>query len=460
MKKIIVLIFLLLAIMGLSNTQINGNFETSWTYTMESSPAQFYENGLKLDLYIKPDGSDFSGSLNLNKGDDDKYYITDGEFDFKFGSNLFKTLWKKKSVNTTDWINAFNNEKIGAVDGLVLKYDLPIGNTENFLFKKDGGSSSFFISHIRGIPLGNFYYSFIYSKEYYTKYNYINWRFYDYNLNLGKTQFFGEFGYSYDKDKFYLEDNYLLFWGNRVNLGRISNAIFLKYLAPAFNKTYLPDSFYNNIRNELTLNKVGINFDFDYYFKNNKISVENFSLSQLKGYFNYNNYNYLYIGIPVVNDKYNLNDLEWTINLPFDLPLFGKLNLSVYKKGIEDDWTNIKKYGDFSFSSNLKGNLLGYYYDISYIFGNRDVNIENSTVYGGGFSEVLYGTLSKSFGNLNLFGKGMYIYGVIERYKTMYLEAKYTGFSNMELLLGIGDGNFGASKEFKKQLSLTVKTGF
>ncbi|WP_129408718.1 hypothetical protein [Marinitoga lauensis] len=127
---------------------------------------------------------------------------------------------------------------------------------------------------------------------------------------------------------------------------------------------------------------------------------------------------------------------------------------------MEDNWSDIKKYNDFSISANLKGDLSGYYYDLTYIFGNKNVDLENSNVYSGGFSEVLYGSLSKSFGDLNIFGKGMYIYGVVERYKTIYLEAKYTGFSNIEMIIGLGDGNFGASKGFKKQISLTVKTGF
>ncbi|WGS64050.1 hypothetical protein [Marinitoga aeolica] len=458
MKKIFLFLILLISIFVFSDIQINGNLETSWTYTLESSPAQFYYNGLKLDLYVKPNDSNFSGELNLNKGNDDKYYITDGEFNFKFDTSQVKTLWKKKSVNTTDWINAFNNEKIGTVDGIIYSFDLPILHAENYLVKKDGGSSSIFISHIRGIPLGNFYYSYIYSREFFTKYIYSDWRLFDFNLNLGNNQLFGEFGYSYDKGENYLDNNYLIFAGNKMNLGKIQNSLYIKYLSSGYKKDYLPDSFSQNIRDEFNIDKLGITLEGDYHFKDDNFS--NFSLDYLKSYFSLNNYNYVYIGMPFENNKYNIDNIEFSVNVPLNLPVIGNANFSVYKYGLEDNWKNIKKYKSFSISSNVNGNMFGYYYNLSYIFGNNAVNIENSTVYSGGFSEVLYGTLSKSFGNLNIFGKGMYIYGVIERYKTMYLEAKYTGFSNMELLLSLGDGNFGASKEFKKQLSLTVKTGF
>ncbi|MBM7559518.1 hypothetical protein [Marinitoga litoralis] len=456
MKKLMILLMIIISVFVFSDVQINGNLETSWTYTLESSPAQFYYNGLKLDLYIKPNNSNFSGELNLNKGSDDKYYITDGIFEFKFDSNNFKTFWKKKSVNTTDWINAFNNEKIGAVNGVEYTLDLPLIHIDNYLVKKDGGSSSLFISHIRGIPLGNFYYSYIYSREFYTKYIYSDWRLFDFNLNLVNNQMFGEFGYSYDKGENYLDNNYLIFLGNKVNFGNIHNSLYIKYLASGYNNDYLPDSFSKSIRNEFNFDKLGITLEGNYQDDN----FSNFSLDYLKSYFSLNNYNYVYIGIPFENNKYNFTDLEFSINYPLNIPLLGNVNISFYKYGLEDDWKNIKRYKPFSISSNINGNVLGYYYNLSYIFGNNEVNIENSTVYNGGFSEVFYGTLSKSFGNLNLFWKGMYIYGVIERYKTMYAEAKYTGFSNVELLLSLGDGNFGASKEFKKQFSLTVRTGF
>ncbi|KAF2956584.1 hypothetical protein [Marinitoga sp. 38H-ov] len=451
MKKIYIIFLLLSSIIVFSDVQINGNLESSWTYTLESSPAQFYYNGLKLDLYIKPNDSNFSGELNLNKGSDDKYYITDGEFEFKFDSNIFRTLLKKKSVNTTDWLNAFNNEKIGAVNGFIFKVDLPIFRAENFLVKKDDSSSSLFISHLRGIPLGNFYYSYIYSREYFTKYIYYDWRLFDFNLNLDNTQFFGEFGYSYDKGEKYLDNNYLVFLGNRIIFNNINNAFYLKYLSFGYKKDYLPDSFSNSIRNELNIGNLNITLEGYYNFPG-------FSLEYLKSYLFLNNYNYLYIGVPFESNKYDLYDSEIFLNIP--LKILGNVNISIYKHGLEDNWMNIKKFREFSISSNINGNIFGYYYNLSYIFGNNAVNIENSTVYNGGFSEVLYGTLSKSFGNFNFFGKGMYIYGVIERYKTLYLETKYTGFSNMELLLSLGDGNFGASKEFKKQISLTVRTGF
>lgn len=458
MKKYLTLFISLISTIILANTSFNGNMGTSWIYTFESNPSHFYFNGLKLDLYIKPEDNGFSGDLNLNKSDDDKYYVTDGEFNFRFDSNTFKTLWKKKSVNTGDWINAFNNEKVGAVNGFKLELNTSLFQAQNYLVKKDEDFSSIFLSYIRGIPLGNLYYSFLYTREYLTKYNYTDWRLFDFSVESYNTQFFGEFGYSYEKGDFYLEDNYLAFLGYRINLNNLSNKIFFKYVAPNYNKKYLPDSFVNNIRNELYINKWGFDMDYDYFFKDNKISINNFSLKYLKGYLNYDNYNFFYLGIPV--EEYNIKNIELSINIPFDIHKVGDLNFSFYKKGLEDDFSNIKNYNDFSISANLKGDLLGYYYDLIYIFGNKDVNIENSTIYSGGFSEVLYGSLSKSFGDFNLYGKGMYIYGVVERYKTMYLEAKYTGFQNMEMILGLGDGNFGASKELKKQISITVKTGF
>ncbi|WP_129408717.1 hypothetical protein [Marinitoga lauensis] len=331
MNKYFTLIILIIAVVGMSYVNVNGYLETSWTYTFDSTPAQFYYNGLKLDLYIKPEDSNFSGSLNLNKGNDNKYYVTDGEFDFKFKDNLLKTFWKRKEVNTTDWINAFNNEKIGAVNGLMMDSNFSFAQIQNYLFKKDGGTSSFYISHIRGMPFGDFYYSFIYAKEYLAKYNYTDWRLFDFNLDLNNTQFFGEFGYSYDKGEFYLEDNYLIFLGNRINLNDLSNAIFFKYISSNYNRIYLPDSFVNNIRNELSLNKWNINMDFDYYFKDNKISFNNFSLKYLKGYLNYNNYNYLYLGIPV--EEYNVKDVEGSINFPLYIPKIGNVNFSFYKKG-------------------------------------------------------------------------------------------------------------------------------
>ncbi|AEX85742.1 hypothetical protein XO10_06600 [Marinitoga sp. 1135] len=457
MKKIMIYILLIIPLIAFSQVGINANVESSWTYDFEASPTQFYWNGMKFDIYLKPDSTNFFGSFNLNRGDDNNYYVTDGEFEFKFDSNKITTFWKKKSVNTTDWINAFNNEKIGAVNGLKANFDISLFSLETYLVKRESENSSLFISQIRGIPFGQLYYSYIYGREFYTKYIYTDWRMFDFNFTQDNFQLLGEFGYSYEKGVFYLEDNYFIFLGNRLNYKDFETAVYLKYLSPEFDKKYLPDSFKQNVYGEVKVKNIGVSSEVNYSFEDNTLSFDKFSIDYIKNYLKINDFNYLYVGLA---KNFDLNKSEIALNLPFHFNNMFDLTVSGYKKGMEDNWSNIKKYSDFAISANMKGNFMNTYYNLLYIFGNKNVEIEDSVVYSGGFSEVLYGSVSRGFGDVNFFIKGMYIYGAIERYKTLYAEAKYTGFSNSEIILSLGDGNFGASKNFSKRISLTVKTGF
>ncbi|SHH56841.1 hypothetical protein [Thermosipho atlanticus] len=131
---------------------------------------------------------------------------------------------------------------------------------------------------------------------------------------------------------------------------------------------------------------------------------------------------------------------------------FSNFSASFSKIGFNDFGLTPEQWGKFNFTINSSFKLFGFNGKVSYSFGNPAHN----TI--GTLGEVYYLELSKTFGNLSIFSKFQRIVGVYEIRNTLYAELKLTGFSNGEVKLSIGNGDFYNVNTFKEIVSLEFNT--
>ncbi|MBO8161835.1 MAG: hypothetical protein H0Z24_09415 [Thermosipho sp. (in: Bacteria)] len=163
-------------------------------------------------------------------------------------------------------------------------------------------------------------------------------------------------------------------------------------------------------------------------------------------------YNFSKFGIwgNIKSDEEGLNFKELSeIGINLD---FSKFSASISKTGFNEFGLTPDLWGQFNITINYPYNLFGFNGKISYSFGNPAHN----TV--GTLGEVYYLELLRSFGNLSFFAKFQRIVGVYEIRNTMYAEVKLSGFSNGEVKLTIGNGDFYNVNTFKKIISLEFNT--
>ncbi|APT73016.1 hypothetical protein BG95_03590 [Thermosipho sp. 1063] len=129
-----------------------------------------------------------------------------------------------------------------------------------------------------------------------------------------------------------------------------------------------------------------------------------------------------------------------------------KFSVSLSKIGFDSIGLTPDLWEKFSFTLKYDYSLFDFNGKISYSFGKPAHN----TI--GTLGEVYYIEISKTFGNISFFGKAQRIVGVYEIRNTVYAEMKITGFSNGEVKLSIGNGDFYNVNNFKKVVSLEFNT--
>ncbi|MBB6062712.1 hypothetical protein HNP65_001164 [Thermosipho japonicus] len=150
------------------------------------------------------------------------------------------------------------------------------------------------------------------------------------------------------------------------------------------------------------------------------------------------------------SDKNGDNFLKYSnAGLSYD---FSAFSISFSKDGFDEFGLTPDKWGDFNVSVNVPFNLFDINGKLSYSFGKPAHN----TV--GTLGEVYYLELSKRIGMFNLFGKIQRINGVYEKRATAYFELKSNAFSNGELKIMVGNGDFYNVNTFKKIVSVEFNT--
>lgn len=116
---------------------------------------------------------------------------------------------------------------------------------------------------------------------------------------------------------------------------------------------------------------------------------------------------------------------------------FGQMYLNVKKS----NFSNItglmpNQWGNFYFKLGSRISFLDFNSNLGYAFGKPIHSLVNT------LGELFYVDMSKNFGNISLFAKYQKIIGYYEEKDFFYSEIKFTGFSNGEVTLRIGDGDF------------------
>lgn len=122
---------------------------------------------------------------------------------------------------------------------------------------------------------------------------------------------------------------------------------------------------------------------------------------------------------------------------------FGQMYLNLKKIGLSDvnglmptDW------GKFYISAGTQFSIFDFSTRIGYAFGKPIHNSVNT------IGELLYGEAGRTFGNISLFAKYQKIIGYYEEKDFFYSEVKFTGFSNGEVAIRIGNGDFNGNNPF------------
>ncbi|MFN6992407.1 MAG: hypothetical protein ACK4MM_06780, partial [Fervidobacterium sp.] len=145
--------------------------------------------------------------------------------------------------------------------------------------------------------------------------------------------------------------------------------------------------------------------------------------SYLNTYFNFDT---------LVNDFLNNTEIGLDISTKINT---GSLYLNLKKYG----FSNISglmpnEWGEFQIKVGTNFSLFDFSTRLEYLFGKPIHNSVNT------IGELFYGELGKAFGNISFFVKYQKIIGYYEEKDFLYSELKFTGFSNGEVALRVGNG--------------------
>lgn len=122
----------------------------------------------------------------------------------------------------------------------------------------------------------------------------------------------------------------------------------------------------------------------------------------------------------------------------------GTVYLNLKKNG----FSNISGYmpnewGEFLIKIGVNFSLFDFNTRLEYLFG-KPVHTSVNTI-----GEIYYAELGRSFGNVSFFGKYQKIIGYYEEKDFFFSELKFTGFSNGEVALRVGNGDFSGNNPFR-----------
>lgn len=138
-----------------------------------------------------------------------------------------------------------------------------------------------------------------------------------------------------------------------------------------------------------------------------------------------------------------MNDLEKNTKLGIDISI-GAAYANFEKSGLSNIFAFApSEWGNFLVKIGTGFSLFDFSGRVEYSFGKPIHNSINT------LGEIFYGEIGKSFGNISLFGKYQKIIGYYEEKDFFYSEVKFTGFSNSEVRLHIGNGDFYGNNPFK-----------
>lgn len=456
-KTPLVFLMIVIATIFFGSINLNGSVELNLNYDYsDEEDASFYDNFNKADLYFKFFGEGLRGEFNLNKDSSDQLWVSSSEFTYELENLDLTTYWNRKSVSTDDWLKIINNEKVGSVNGLKLYADLDNFGNMNF-YAVDKSGYLFNLLYYRLPELGGVNSSVLYLKDYKNEsLDYNEMMGFDFNVGTFEgVKPYGEVVVSYQQDvetpSYSIEDNYLLFGGVRGELGEFEYNFNTTYISDNFYKGYSPDSLMENIYlegsyNDIRLtNKLELDFGTETYIDRlrTNLYIDNLEL-YVSGDFDGTFSDFVMDG----------SEMSITYSQDLSIPFLTSYKASIYKRGWEDDWSEITSYKPFRLYLEGNYDLFDFKGNIKYAFGNP-VSEESFQSLG----ELYYADISRNFDQFSAMAKVQYIQGIIEKYFTAYGEITYY-VPKGNIKFYIGNGDFDNVLSFKKQIGVTTTINF
>lgn len=453
-KKLFLISIIVLSItIFFGSVNLGGSVEFNLNYEFpQEEDALLYDNFNKADLYFKFFGDGLRGEFNLNKDANDNLLVSSSEFKYEFEKLDFTTYWNRRSVSTDDWLKIVNNEKVEAVDGIKIYSDLDNWGKLSF-YAVDKSGYMLNLLHYRLPEFIGINSSVLYLKDYKNKFlDYNELIGFDFNIGVFEAiEPYGEAVFSYQQDvytaSYDIDENYILFGGVKGNLGEFSYNFNTTYIADNFYRGYSPDSLNENIYLETKYKDIRLT---------NKLEVdfsEETEIDRLRSNLYINNFE-LYVSPDFEGSFSDFNmdgsEISVTYNQELSIPFLNWYKVSLYKRGWEDDWTDITTYKPFRLY--LEGNyeVLGFKGNMKYAFGNP---VSEAAFQSLG--ELYYVDVSRNFDQISTLVKVQYIQGIVEKYFTVYGEMGYN-LPNGNIKLYVGDGDFENSLQFKRQIGITT----
>lgn len=451
MKKLICIYISVIITAAIFSVNINGNIEYNYNINFNEDIFNFdYTSSVSESVLKFSFGTDYFNSDMTFKNDGNNVYnMYDGEFLIKNTDYRLTGFYNRKMINTNDWLKIINDEKIGAVSGLRTDYDFFGGKMTNFFVKRNNFLT---MNYYKMKELFGIYSSFIYLKENNdAEKKYREIAAFDFSAETFRNiKPYGEFAlYSYESD--YLNRNwniserlmYLL--GIKGNIGKTPYNISLFSKGNDFPVDYSPDVLLsNNIYTEINPG--------NYTLKNILYTKNGFSPEKIYSEINLKDSYAVSVNIyPGENILYN-TDLYFSYKIPYSSATVENIKIGAYKKGIEDDYSDIKKYKPFNIFAEFNFNLFNGDFRYYYKFGNP-VN-EFFTTLG----EQFYAEYKKQIGKVYTLTKVQYYKGALNDNLNFYTEAVIP-YGSTNIKLYIGNNNF-EILNFTRQIGLTVYTGF
>jgi hypothetical protein len=148
------------------------------------------------------------------------------------------------------------------------------------------------------------------------------------------------------------------------------------------------------------------------------------------------------------------SEMSITYSQDLSIPFLTSYKASIYKRGWEDDWSEITSYKPFRLYLEGNYDLFDFKGNIKYAFGNP-VSEESFQSLG----ELYYADISRNFDQFSAMAKVQYIQGIIEKYFTAYGEITYY-VPKGNIKFYIGNGDFDNVLSFKKQIGVTTTINF